>query len=222
MKPEPSTEVEASATAEMSTTEHTSSERVPESREDRIFTVPNLISLTRLSGSFPVCWLLLVADNLRGAALLWAVLFSTDRLDGWWARRFNAVSKLGKQLDATADRGALIVCVAAVGVYGAAPWWLVALTLAREILVALVGLFLMGMFGSLRIDATFCAKCSNVGITATFLLFVISEASSAALADALRVAGWACAVPALFLSYFSAVQYARLARGVLRDNRSGR
>ena len=88
--------------------------------EDRIVTVPNLISLVRL-GCIPVfLWLLFSLDDRFSAALLWGVVGATDWVDGWWARRFDVVSEFGKLIDPVTDRAVLIVGILAVGIDGGA------------------------------------------------------------------------------------------------------
>ena len=63
--------------------------------EDRILTVPNLITLVRLSLLPVFVWLLLGADNPSAAAALLAGLGATDWCDGYIARRWNQVSTVG-------------------------------------------------------------------------------------------------------------------------------
>lgn len=62
----------------------------------RPFTIPNLLSLIRLACIPLFVWLLFGRDDRAAAAILLAVLGSTDWFDGWIARRFDQVSELGK------------------------------------------------------------------------------------------------------------------------------
>jgi cardiolipin synthase len=204
----------------VSTDDQPSRERQLGIFEDRILTVPNLISLVRL-GCIPVfLWLLFAQDDRLGAALLWAVVGATDWVDGWWARRFDVVSEFGKLIDPVTDRAVLIVGVFAVGIDGSVPWWLVALTLAREVLVAIAGLVL-GALGARRIDVTWWGKCATFGLYFAFPL-LLGGASDAAAADVLRWAGWVCAIPSLVYSYLSAGQYVPLGLEALREGRLDR
>ena len=141
------------------------------SNEDRILTVPNLISALRLACVPWFLWLLFGAEDRWGAALLWGALGATDWVDGWWARRFNSVSNVGKLLDPITDRGVLLAGVFAVGFDGSVPWWLVALTLAREGLVAIVGLVLLSL-GAKPIDVTWWGKCATFGLYFCFPLLL--------------------------------------------------
>ena len=188
--------------------------------EDRIVTVPNLISLVRL-GCIPVfLWLLFSLDDRFSAALLWGVVGATDWVDGWWARRFDVVSEFGKLIDPVTDRAVLIVGILAVGIDGSVPWWLVVLTLAREVLVAIAGVVL-GALGARRIDVTWWGKCATFGLYFAFP-FLLAGASDIGVADWFRWAGWLCAIPSLIYSYLSAAQYVPLGLEALREGRLDR
>ncbi len=185
--------------------------------EDRILTVPNLISLARLACIPWFLWLLFSAENRWAAAWLWGFVGATDWVDGWWARKFNVVSEFGKLIDPVTDRAVLITGILAVGVDGSVPWWLVVVTLLREVLVALAGIGL-GALGARRIDVTWWGKCATFGLYFAFP-FLLAGASTNVSADWFRVAGWLVAVPSLIYSYLSAAQYIPLARIALREGR---
>ena len=188
--------------------------------EDRIVTVPNLISLVRL-GCIPVfLWLLFSQDDRFSAALLWGVVGATDWVDGWWARRFDVVSEFGKLIEPVTEWAVLIVGILAVSIDGSVPWWLVVLTLAREVLVAIAGVVL-GALGARRIDVTWWGKCATFGLYFAFP-FLLAGASDIGVADWFRWAGWICAIPSLVYSYLSAAQYIPLGFEALREGRLDR
>ena len=86
---------------------------------DRIWTIPNLLSVIRLLCIPLFLWLLFHDDNRAGAAGLLAGLGATDWVDGYIARHFDQTSTLGKILDPTADRLLLLVGVFAILIDGA-------------------------------------------------------------------------------------------------------
>ncbi len=188
--------------------------------EDRILTVPNLISLARLACIPWFLWLLFSQHDRWGAALVWGAVGATDWADGWWARRFDAVSEMGKLIDPVTDRVVLIVGVVAVGIDGSVPWWLVMVAGLREGLVAAAALVL-GALGARRIEVTWWGKCATFGLYFSFPL-LLAGASTIAGAGGFRVAGWICAVPSLVYSYLSAVQYVPKGLEALRDGRTAR
>ena len=185
--------------------------------QDRIVTVPNLLSLLRLACIPVFLWLLFSADDRWAAAWLWGAVGATDWVDGWWARKFDAVSELGKLLDPVTDRAVLIVGIAAVGIEGSVPLWLVILALAREVIVAVAGLVL-GALGARRIEVTWWGKCATFGLYFSFA-FLLAGASDVGVADLFWWAGWICAVVSLLYSYLSATQYIPLGIEALRLGR---
>jgi len=104
--------------------------------KDRIWNVPNGLSLLRLLLAFAV-GLLVEGQFYVSAMVAFIVAASTDFLDGWWARRFNQITKLGRILDPFVDKiivtAALVALVGQPGSQIAA--WMVTLILGREFLV---------------------------------------------------------------------------------------
>jgi cardiolipin synthase (CMP-forming) len=109
--------------------------------EDRVFTVPNALSLARLFMVPGVVALLLArADAL--AAALFVLAAVTDFLDGRLARR-AAPTRLGRILDPLADRLMLSSVAVVLAVRGLLPAWAVAILVGRDLLT-LVGTFVVG------------------------------------------------------------------------------
>jgi len=102
---------------------------------DKIFTLPNLISVVRLL-LVPVFVVLLVAyENNVAAFVLFLIAVLTDFVDGAVARSTGQVSKLGQQLDPIVDRILIAAAVVAVFAVGRVPLWIVVLLIARDVLL---------------------------------------------------------------------------------------
>jgi CDP-diacylglycerol--glycerol-3-phosphate 3-phosphatidyltransferase len=106
---------------------------------DRVLTVPNVLSAVRLALSI-VLFVAIERGAWPPAFWLFLVAASTDWVDGWWARRFGQVSRLGRIFDPLVDK--VIVCGAYVllaGRDGSAilPWMAVVVTV-RELIVTAV------------------------------------------------------------------------------------
>ena len=71
---------------------------------DRLFTVPNLLSVLRLLGVPLFLWLLLGPHADVAALVVLALSGISDWADGVLARRLNQASRLGELLDPLADR----------------------------------------------------------------------------------------------------------------------
>ncbi len=70
---------------------------------NKIFTIPNFLSLIRIA-LIPVMFYLFRAKKFIETAVVLVVSAITDLADGFIARKFNMVSKLGKALDPIADK----------------------------------------------------------------------------------------------------------------------
>lgn len=188
--------------------------------EDRILTVPNVITLLRLACLPLFLYLLFGRDNRAAAAWLLAALGATDWVDGYVARRFGQVSTLGKILDPVADRLLFFVAVGGILIDGSVPWLVAVLVLVREALVAGATLTLAAM-GASRIDVTWVGKAGTFGLMVAFPLFLAAE-STLGWRDTAEVLAWIAVVPGLVLSYVSMAMYIPLGRRALREGRASR
>ena len=188
--------------------------------DDRILTLPNLISTVRLACIPLFVWLLFGRDNRAAAAVLLAVLGATDWVDGYIARRFDQGSTLGKVLDPVADRLLLGVGVLAIIIDGSVPLWVGAIVVFREVLISLVTVGLAAL-GARRIDVQWVGKAGTFGLMVAFPFFLASHATFSWRGFA-RDAAWVWIVPSILLSYWAAATYVPIARRALAEGRSAR
>jgi CDP-diacylglycerol---glycerol-3-phosphate 3-phosphatidyltransferase len=111
---------------------------------DVVWNVPNIMTTARLVISI-ILFVFLTIDWYLTSLILFAIAAGTDWIDGFWARRYGQITKLGRILDPFADK--IIICgtfafLAAVppAYRAAAPaseiWaWMAVLVIAREMLV---------------------------------------------------------------------------------------
>ena len=105
--------------------------------------VPNILTILRVILGIIVPILLLYGDlNTRIlAAVLFCIAGATDYLDGWYARKYNLVTKLGEILDPIADKIIILSCffifssLSHLDVYSF--WWIVPIFL-REVLITVI------------------------------------------------------------------------------------
>ena len=188
--------------------------------EDRILTVPNAITLVRLACLPLFVWLLLGAENALLAGALLGALGGTDWVDGWYARKFNQISTVGKIFDPVVDRLLFFVSIVAIIIAGAAPLWFCIAVLVREIAIALATLLLVA-FGARRIDVTWMGKAATFGLMFAFPGFLWAS-TSWPLQSTFEVLAWICAIPALLASYYAAALYVPLGLRALHDGRAPR
>jgi len=182
---------------------------------DRIWTIPNLLSVGRLALLGVFLWLLFGRHERILADVVLAVTGATDFLDGFVARRLHQVTTLGKVLDPTADRIVLAVGVIAIAAYGAVPWWLAGVVLGRELLVSAAVLVLAAM-GTRRIDVLWVGKAGTFGLMGCFPLFLLSD-TTANWGRTLHDVTWVLMAPALAFSFAAAAAYVPLARRALAE-----
>lgn len=105
---------------------------------DKVLTLPNILTAVRFLGVPLFIWLVLAREEYGYGALVLVVMAGTDWVDGYIARRFNQMSKLGRLLDPIADRLSLIAVAVTLVIAGVVEWWyLTALLVPDAILLAL-------------------------------------------------------------------------------------
>jgi cardiolipin synthase len=176
------------------------------SAEDRIWTVPNLLSFLRLLGVPVFLWLVLGPRADGWAIAVLAVAGFTDWLDGKIARAFNQVSKLGRIIDPAADKLYVFATIAALLVREVIPWWLVVIILGRELFVACF-FPVLRKSGYKALQVHFLGKAAMFNLMYAFpLLFLASH--SGWYADIARVVGWAFALWGTGLYWWAGALYA--------------
>jgi cardiolipin synthase len=186
----------------------------------RIVTLPNLVTVVRLSCLPVFLWLLFARENRAAAAWLLAGMGATDWVDGYLARRLHQVSELGKILDPVADRLLFIVGAGGILLDGSVPVWFAAIVLVRETVVGGTTI-LLAWLGARRIDVTWFGKAGTFMLMVSFPFFLASH-STLGWADTAGVLAWVFGLPGLALSLYAAVLYVPLARRALAEGRADR
>jgi cardiolipin synthase len=94
--------------------------------------IPNLLTLGRIA-TVPVL-ILFLRDGRYGAALvIFLVAGITDGLDGWIAKRFDSVTRLGAILDPLADKMLIVSTYVMLVLSGDLPFWLLLLIAFRDL-----------------------------------------------------------------------------------------
>jgi cardiolipin synthase len=182
----------------------------------RVVTVPNLLSAIRLVLIPLFLWLLATAEY--GWALVVIVVSSlTDFVDGFIARRFNQVSRVGQILDPAVDRLFIFSTLIGLAWQGFLPWWLVILIVLRDVgIVALGPVLASHGYGPLPVH--------HLGKVATFsLLFALPTlvlgAAFPAIAPFSDPFGWALALWGAFLYWWAGAIYLRETLRLVRQDR---
>lgn len=175
-------------------------DRLPIRAENRrIINLPNAITLLRI-GILPVLFLILLEPG-EAMSLAIAILFIlaalTDLLDGYVARRYNIVTRMGKLLDPIADKIIMSTALVLLIPVGRAPAWVVALMIMRDF--AVDGLRSMAAAEGHVIDASRLGKyktlCQIIAVSALIIHYPIcgidaSSIGTVSLYAALALSLW--------------------------------
>ena len=184
---------------------------------DRIFTVPNAISVARLAGVPVFLWLVLVPHADWWAVGLLIAAGLSDWLDGKLARAWNQQSRLGQVLDPAADRLYIAAILIGLAVRGIIGWWLVAVLVSRELVLG-VALLALRRHGYGPLQVSFVGKAATLCLLYAFPLLFIGD-HTGPVATAARVIGWAFVIWGTALYWWAAVLYLAQARQVIADAR---
>lgn len=109
----------------------------------QVFTLANIITLSRLVLCIPIFYLLWTEGPTSTVTALFAVAAASDMFDGYAARKRNEVSSLGKLLDPVADKILVVGTLIAFAARRIIPLaWLIMLA-AKELAMLLGGLILL-------------------------------------------------------------------------------
>ena len=187
-----------------------------EAVSSRVVTVPNVLSAVRLV-LIPVFLWLLGTEQYGWALIVIVVSSVTDFVDGFIARRFNQVSRIGQVLDPAVDRLFIFSTLIGLAWQDFLPWWLVILIVLRDVGIVLLGPVLATHgYGPLPVH--------HLGKVATFsLLFALptlvlgaAVPSIAAVSDPF---GWALALWGAFLYWWAGAIYLRETIRLVRQDR---
>jgi CDP-diacylglycerol--glycerol-3-phosphate 3-phosphatidyltransferase len=160
--------------------------------------------------SVPIVVLLFAWDfenHAYWATALFSVAMLTDQVDGWLARRAGKTTDLGKLLDPVADK--VLVLAALIVLVPVLPAWMVAVIVARELLVS--GLRLAALERGVVVSARDLSKLKTWA--QSIAVFLGGLAAAGAFSD--DVAWWGL-LTALVLTVVSGLEYAWQAPSLLR------
>lgn len=125
-------------------------------------TVPNILSIFRLIlvPVFAVVFFQPGPNAHTWAALIYLVAFLTDIADGWIARHFNQITRLGRILDPAADKWMTFTVIICITVDGIIPLWAVIVFFCKELCMAIGGYIMYRKLGDV-IPSNWLGKLST-------------------------------------------------------------
>jgi CDP-diacylglycerol--glycerol-3-phosphate 3-phosphatidyltransferase len=195
---------------------------------DNPLNVPNLLSAVRLVMAI-VVYVTIAMEFYWASLILFVLAAGTDWVDGWWARKFQQVTKLGRVFDPFVDK--MLICGTFVmlaappaatpmpdgtvtsGIYG----WVAVLIFAREMLVTGIRGYIEQQGGDFSAQWSgkwkFFLQCIALGASLVVL---------ALLAGGQKVPGWVASTlsislwTAIILTIYSGLVYVFAALKMMR------
>jgi cardiolipin synthase len=136
--------------------------------------LPNVISVFRIVLVAPVMWLILEREFTM-ALIMFLVAGVSDGVDGYLAKRYGWISRLGTILDPLADKLLLTGSYLMLWWIDMLPLWLVVAIIMRDILIVGGGLAYHVLVGQYEMAPTLVSK-ANTAAQILLVLAVLSDA----------------------------------------------
>lgn len=183
--------------------------------QQRVWTIPNVLSVIRLV-LVPVFVYLLLVPHAYGPAVA-ILMFSgaSDWADGKIARLMaNQSSRLGELLDPLVDRIYMITVPVSLALARVVPWWLVAVLLGRDLLLAAT-LPVLRHRGLAALPVTYIGKAATFALMSGFPLVLLGQ-WDAVWSRVIGAVGWGFVIWGTGMYLWSAVLYLIQVRMVVR------
>ena len=130
--------------------------------------VPNILTGLRLL-MVPLFWWAYFKNHMWGGAVFIAAC-ATDVVDGFIARKFDAITKVGMLLDPLADKLMQISAVSCLYLSGIIPQWIVTVLIMKELIMIISASFLYKK--DVVIPANKVGKAATVLLSAMVVYFM--------------------------------------------------
>jgi cardiolipin synthase len=179
---------------------------------DKVVTAANGITAIRLLGLPLFVWLMVGPEAYGMGIMTLAVTGCSDWVDGYVARRFDQVTRLGQIVDPLVDRLLLATAAITLMVIGFLPWLVVVLILARDaVLLTVVAIRFRGI-PPIPVNRTgkFATACLLIGVPGYLL-----GRMDWPLHDLFRILAVGFTVVGIATYYLAGYQYAQAAKALV-------
>lgn len=173
--------------------------------QDRLLTVPNVLSGIRLVLIPVFIYLLLVAHANAWAVAILMFSGASDWADGKIARLLNQSSKIGELLDPAVDRLYMVTIPIVFALRGIVPWWIIVVLLARDLLLA-AELPLLRSRGFTALPVLYIGKAATFSLMSAFPLILLGQ-WDAQWSRIVLACGWAFLIWGMYMYLWSFVLY---------------
>ncbi|QDT05855.1 CDP-diacylglycerol--glycerol-3-phosphate 3-phosphatidyltransferase [Rubripirellula lacrimiformis] len=179
-----------------------------------IYNVPNALTTARFALAIAVMALIPMGNHIA-ALIIFSIAVSTDWMDGYWARKYGQVTKLGRIFDPFVDK--IIICgtfIALVEVAGSGvASWMATIVVARELLVTSLRAIIEGSGGDFSANQLGKWKMVLQCAAVISILLSLINPSVAWLGWAGQIFLWS----SIALTLYSGYVYVIAASKVMRD-----
>lgn len=137
------------------------------------YLLPTTITLLRIL-LVPVTVYLILDSRYTPAFWLFVAAGVSDALDGFLAKRLNAVSRVGSYLDPLADKALIVAVFLSLGHMGQVPVWLVILIVFRDALIVVGAMLYQTLTQALRMEPLRISK-ANTAAQITLIALVLAK-----------------------------------------------
>ena len=187
---------------------------------DRIWTVPNALSVLRLLGVPLFLWFLLGPEEDLWAMVVLMAAGISDWADGKIARWLNQGSRLGALLDPAADRLYIVSTLVALALRDFVPVWLVALLVGREVVLGVM-LLVLRAYGYPPLQVHYLGKAATFLLLYAFPGLLLADGDSL-LATIAAPFAWAFTIWGTALYLLAGVFYVLQVVGLVARERAAR
>jgi CDP-diacylglycerol--glycerol-3-phosphate 3-phosphatidyltransferase len=186
---------------------------------DRIWTIPNALSVLRLLGVPLFLWLLLGPEADGWAVVVLMVAGFTDWADGKIARAMpGQSSRFGALLDPAADRLYIVATLVAFVLREVVPLWVVAVLIGRELVLGVM-LLVLRRYGYPPLQVHYLGKAATFILLYAFPLLLLAQGDGPVVAVVQPVA-WALTIWGGALYVLSGLLYVVQVAGLVRAERA--
>ncbi|NND69158.1 MAG: CDP-alcohol phosphatidyltransferase family protein [Halioglobus sp.] len=177
--------------------------------------LPNALTCSRLVLALPLAYLILQQEFFY-ALLLGAVAGITDLLDGFFARRLQALSRLGAALDPIADKIMINLTLLCLAQVDAVPWFLALVVVVRDLVIVSGAAAYHMLIGPFEFAARNLSKL-NMFMQITYCVLVLSAQLTPFTPELLAWSGIAVILIALVSGIDYVVTWSRKAMSARRE-----
>ncbi|ADR19023.1 CDP-alcohol phosphatidyltransferase family protein [Calditerrivibrio nitroreducens] len=140
------------------------------------FTIPNIITIGRIA-TIPFFGYYIFIGEMATASILFLFMAISDFMDGFIARKFNQITKLGKFLDPLADKVVIMTTIFVAGLFQVTysiPFYFAVVILIKE-LYLVVGIVVIYLFRKrFIVETLFIGKVTMFMEYLTVVMYMLS------------------------------------------------